>query len=467
MSWFFRNAESLRPSFEVVKSKVRFGGIVVQIILKYNSLRSMNYQLNTLSSGLRVLTVPMPNLESATLTVWVKTGSRNEEKRVNGISHFLEHMVFKGSKKRPSAKQISEAVDSIGGEFNAATSKDWTNFYIKARSGAIETAFDVLSDMVLNPLLDPKEIEREKGVIVEEIAMYEDTPMIKIGDVFEQLAFAGNPLGWDIAGTAKTVRGIKKDDFVSYRKEHYFADNIIVAAAGGITEKQVLEPVKKYFEFAHLGSGLGQNAAHPLGGTFQTGPQVKLHPQKKEQAHFILGFLGDGRGYKGRFVQGVLSAILGGGMSSRLFTEVRERRGLAYAVKTSVERYKETGYLGTYAGVDPKKIEEAIKVIVDQCFGLAEKRYKIGDKELKKAKEYLKGHLALALEDTKDVDSFFAEQALFLREIITPEAVYKKLDEVNIKDVLFEANRLFKKENMRLAIIGPYENKDKFVKIIK
>jgi len=425
----------------------------------------MNYKLHHLSSGLRVLTIPMPNLESATLTVWVKTGSRNEEKRVNGISHFLEHMVFKGSKKRPSAKQISEAVDSIGGEFNAATSKDWTNFYIKARSGVVETAFDVLSDMVLNPLLNPREIEREKGVIVEEIAMYEDTPMIKIGDVFEQTAFAGNSLGWDIAGTAASVKGTAKSDFVSYRNEHYYADNIIVVTAGGVTGETALALAKKYF--GDLRTKEIKDLRTEEFKVARKTSRVKLHPQKKEQAHFILGFLGDGRGYEGRFAQGVLAAILGGGMSSRLFTEVRERRGLAYAVKTSVERYKETGYLGTYAGVDPKKIEEAIKVIVDQCFGLAEKRYKIGDKELKKAKEYLKGHLALALEDTKDVDSFFAEQALFLREIITPEAVYKKLDEVNIKDVLFEANRLFKKENMRLAIIGPYENKDKFVKIIK
>ncbi|MFH1863986.1 MAG: pitrilysin family protein, partial [bacterium] len=414
----------------------------------------MNSKLQTLTSGLRVITIPMPNLESATVCVWIKTGSRNEEERTNGISHFLEHMVFKGSKKRPSAKAISEAVDAIGGEFNAATSKDWTNFYIKTQITHLETAFDVLSDMVLNPLLDLKEIEREKGVIVEEIAMYEDTPMIKIGDVFEQLAFAGNSLGWDIVGTAKTVRGIKKDDFVSYRNIHYHADNIIVVVAGGVTEKRVLELVKKYFEFAHPGSGIGQNAAHPLGGPFQNGPRVKLHPQKKEQAHFILGFLGDGRGYKGRFTQGVLSAILGGGMSSRLFTEVRERRGLAYAVRTSMDRYIDTGYLGTYVGVDPKKIEEAVKVIIDQCFGLAGKKYKISDKELKKAKEYLKGHLALALEDTKDVNAFFAEQALFLKEIITPDKVYKKIDAVSTKDVLFEANRLITKENMRLAVIG-------------
>ena len=425
----------------------------------------MNYKLRTLANELRVLTVPMPGMESVTVAVWVKTGSRDEEKKVNGISHFLEHMVFKGSGKRPSARKISEAVDAIGGEFNAATSKDWTNFYIKARSGSIETAFDVLSDMVLDPLLDPKEIEREKGVIIEEIAMYEDTPMLKIGDVFEQLAFAGNSLSWDIAGTPGSVKSIQKSDFLRYRELHYYADNIIVSVAGGVTEKKVLSLAKKYFsELSRIGSGI-ELRTEEFKAARKT-PRVKLHPQKKEQAHFILGFLGDGREYKGRYAQAVLSAILGGGMSSRLFTEVRERRGLAYAVRTSIGRYADTGYLGTYVGVDPKKIDEAVKVSIDQYFGLAEERYKISGRELKKAKEYLKGHLALALEDTKDVNSFFTEQALFVKEIVTPEEAYKKVDEVSIKDVIFEANRLFKKEKMYLAVIGPYKNKDKFVKII-
>ena len=426
----------------------------------------MNYNINTLPSGLRVLTVPMSGLESVTVTVWVKTGSRNEEKGVNGISHFLEHMVFKGSRRRPSAKAISEAVDSIGGEFNAATSKDWTNFYIKARSGAIETAFDVLSDMVLNPLLDSKEIERERGVIIEEIAMYEDTPIMRIGDIFEQLAFKGNSLGWDTIGTSKTVKSIKKDDFLRYRNSHYYADNIIIAVSGGVSSKKVNELAKKYF------SGLrkDKNSEKYLIKKFKVRKsegRVLLYPKKKEQAHFILGFIGDGRGYKNRFAQGVLSAILGGGMSSRLFTEVRERRGLAYAVRTGFDRYAETGYLGTYVGVDPKKIEEAVKVTIDQYFGLSQERYKISPKEHKKAKEYLKGHLALALEDTKDVNVYFAEQALFVKEIITPEKVYKKVDEVSIEDVICEAKRLIKKDSMRLAVVGPYKNKSKFVKLLK
>src|SRR3989304_3957188 len=220
----------------------------------------MKYYLSKLPNGLRILSVPMPTLESATVTVWVKTGSRMEEARVNGISHFLEHMVFKGSKKRPSAKEIAEAVDAIGGEF------------------------DVLSDMVLNPILPEAEIEREKGVIVEEIRMYEDTPMIRIGDVFEELIFSGNPLGWDIAGSEKTVMGIGKSDFLRYRKMHYYPENMLVTVAGGIKEKDVMKLAKVYF-----GGLKTQWSKHDKIEEFkakQIKPQVRLHPKKKEQAHF-------------------------------------------------------------------------------------------------------------------------------------------------------------------------------------
>ncbi|MEK7061428.1 MAG: pitrilysin family protein [Patescibacteria group bacterium] len=431
----------------------------------------MNYKLHTLSSGLRVLTVPMLNLESATVAVWVKTGSRNEGERVGGISHFLEHMVFKGSKKRPSAKQISGAVDSIGGEFNAATSKDWTSFYIKTSINNIETAFDVLSDMVLDPLLKEEEIEREKGTIIQEIAMYEDTPTAKIGEVFENVIFAGSSLARDTAGTAESVKRIAKNDFLRYRKRHYYPENMLISIAGGVSEIKVLELVKKYFEFAHLGGGFG----HPRGVSFvtnvfepeQTKPQIILKTKKEEQAHFILGFLADGRNYKGRYAQGLLSAILGGSMSSRLWIEVRERRGLAYAVRTSIDRYTDTGYLGTYAGVDPVKVDEAIKVILDELRKITNHQSPITSHELKDFKEFLKGHFALALEETKDVSSFFADQVLFMDEILTPEEIFKKVDSVTLEEVNYEAKRLFIPSRLNLAIIGDYNNEAKFEKLLK
>lgn len=425
----------------------------------------MQYKINKLQNGLRVLTVPMPGLESVTVTVWVKTGSRNEQKSINGISHFLEHMVFKGGKKRPGAKLISEAVDSIGGEFNAATNKDWTNFYIKARPKNLETAMDVLSDMVLTPILDKEEIEREKGTIVQELNMYEDNPMMKIGDVFEELMFAGNSLSWDVGGKEKTVRNTFRDDFVRYREMYYYPENMLVSISGGVTRETAINMAKIYF-----GNFKSKPKIHFKGQAFkatQKKPQLKLKTKKNEQAHFILGFLADGRNYKNKYVQSVLSSILGGGMSSRLFIEVRERRGLAYAVKNFTDRYQDTGYIATYAGVDPKKVEEAISIVLDQCYGLASGKFPITAKEFSKAKEYLKGHLALGLEDTQAVGEFFAFQDLFSDIVRTPNDIYKKIDEVTIKDVVAEAKRLFVRSHLNLAVIGPYTKANKFEKLLK
>lgn len=425
----------------------------------------MNYKLHKLSNGLRVLISPLSGLESATVTVWVKTGSRFEEKRVNGISHFLEHMVFKGSIKRPTARAISTAVDSIGGEFNAATSKDWTNFYIKSSASNIETAMDVLSDMVFNPLLEPEEIEREKGTIIQELAMYEDTPTIKIHDVFEELVFSGNSLSWDIGGSAESVKRITKEDFEEYRNKHYLSENILISVSGGISEEKALKLVEKYF-----GLNLPQSGEIVEADKFEANqkePRIKIKNKKVEQSHFVLGFLSDGRGYPGRFAQSVLSTLLVGPMSSRIFIEVRERRGLAYAVKPAGSRFDEVGYFGVYAGVNLEKCEEAIKVILDQLYGLSSGKYPITPDELKKTKEYIKGHIALSLEDTQAVGDFFAEQALFLDEILTPNDVYNRIDMVTAYDVVKEAERIFLKNNLNLAIIGPYKNEKFFVELLK
>jgi predicted Zn-dependent peptidase len=423
----------------------------------------MDFKLQKLDNGLRILTVPMPGLESATITVWVKTGSRFEEKRINGISHFLEHMVFKGSIKRPSAKEISQAVDAIGGEFNAATSKDWTNFYIKSRAGNLEIAMDVLSDMVLNPLLKAEEVEREKGTIIQELAMYDDTPMIKIQDVFEGLIFDGSSLGWDVGGDKESVSRVKREDFIKYRNTHYHSDQMLVSISGGINESEVLKLAEKYLSELKRENNGNKIEKFEAG---QNHPKFKLKNKKVEQAHLILGFLSEGRGYKERFAQSVLSTILSGPMSSRLFLEVRERRGLAYAVKPSSDKFEEVGYLGVYAGVALDKSEEAIKVILDQIYGLADGKYPIGQKELEKTKEYIKGHIALSLEDTLVAGDFFAEQELFLKETLKPEDIYKEIDKVTVEDVLVEAKKIFIKDRLNLAIIGPYTNADKFEKII-
>ncbi|MBU0777240.1 insulinase family protein [Patescibacteria group bacterium] len=392
----------------------------------------------------------------------MKTGSRNETKQIGGLSHFLEHMVFKGSKKRPSAKEIAVVIDSIGGEFNAGTSKEWTNFYIKAHNEALPTAFDVLSDMVLNPLLKPEDIEREKGVILEELAMYEDTPMFKIGDVFENLIYKNSSLGRDIIGTRDSIKGVKRADFDRYRKIHYGIDNILITVAGGAKEKDIMKLAEKYF-------GSLKNNNKETAKKYkkdQKKPRVLLYPKKKEQGHFILGFLAGQMGNKDRFTESVLSVILGGGMSSRLFTEVREKRGLAYLVKTSIDRYVDTGYIGTYAGVDIKRIDEAIKVVLSEHYQIASGKNIISSNELKKAKEYIKGHLALSLEDTRAVGSFFGLKELLLGKIDTPEDVFKGIDGVTINDVLRVAKEFFVPERLNLAIIGPYKDQKRFEKLV-
>lgn len=423
----------------------------------------MQYVKGILNNRLRVITVPMPSLESVTVSIWAKTGSRNETSKNNGISHFLEHMFFKGTKNRPTAKQIAEEIDQIGGVQNAGTSKEYTQYYIKCRADRIEVAFDLLSDMTLNSLLAREEIEREKGTIIEEIRMYEDTPMISIGEVFESVIYEGNSLGMNIAGTEKTVSEMKRSDFVDYRSNFYTPENMILTIAGGVTEKQTLELAEKYF------SKLIKSTTKPAFNKFtarQVEPKIKLHNKKKEQTHVILGFLADGKNYKGKYAQTILSAILGGGMSSRMFTEVRERRGLAYSIRTSMDRYIDSGYIGTYAGLDTKRAVEAVKVMLEEHHKILNSKFLVSNAELLKAKEFLKGHLALSLEDTSDVSSFFGDQELFSDKVLTPEEVFKKIDKVTMDEVNFEAKRLFVPERLNLAIIGPYEDDEKFKKLL-
>lgn len=422
----------------------------------------MRYFIEKLNNHLNLMVVPIKNAPSVTLTVWVKTGSRNEDLKLNGISHFLEHMMFKGTKKRPNAKIISQEIDAMGAVNNASTSKEWTNYYIKCRSSQIEQSFDILSDMLLGSLIDSSEIEREKGTIIEEIKMYEDAPMMKIGDVFEQLIYKGSSLERDIAGTRKTVSELKRNDFLDYKAKHYFASNILVSVVGGVTKENAIKLAEKYFYNVKDGKKPPRVSDYNFSYTKKT-PSILLDGQEKSQAHIMLGFLADGKGYEHKIAQSLLATLLGSGMSSRLFIEVRERRGLAYAVRTSMDRYTDTGFLGTYAGLETKKAAEAIKIMVDEHLKIKNKQKPIEKEELTKAKEYLKGHLSLSLEDTSDVSSFFADQFISeQKEILTPDELFKKIDAVTIDDLYTQAQRIFVPERLNLAIIGPFKSKSEF-----
>ena len=422
----------------------------------------MKFQRSVLGNGLRILTIPMPSFESVTVLVMVNAGSRFETKRNNGISHFLEHMAFKGTKKRPSAIEISSLIDGIGGEFNAFTGKETTGFYIKSSSNHLDLSLDVLSDMLNNSLLNPKEIDKERGVILEEINLYEDTPARKIGDIYERLLYGDTPMGWDIAGEKDVIKKIQKEDFLSYMKSLYSADNITVVVAGGINSKKATELIEKYFgkmsKFATL--------RYKKVVEDQKKPKVFLKQKKTEQAHIMIGFRTVPLEHKDHYALSVLSAVLGGGMSSRLFHEVREKRGLAYYVRTSSDHYTDCGSLVSTAGVDPKRVDEAVAVIVEQYHGISNFKFPISNEELKKAKEFLKGHFVLELEDSRAVAGFYGSQELLEKKIDSPEEIIEKIKKVTLEEVQAAAKRYFVNNGLNLAAIGNFADGQRFEKLL-
>lgn len=420
----------------------------------------MKYQKTILKNGLTVVEVPSSDAESVVVDFFVKTGSRSESEKENGISHFLEHFLFKGTEKYPSALAISELVDAIGGEMNANTGKEHTQYYIKAASKHLPLIFEVLTDMIQNPLLDSSELEREKGVIVEEINMYKDTPMYEIENVLERVMWPKDALGRDIAGSKETVTKFTRDMFLNYIHRHYQGSNMILGISGKYSSKQLWQLIhKKWNDFPKKSSSGWEKVKDK-----QNTPRFKMQFKQTEQAHFALGFKGFAYGDKRNTAQSVLSALLGGGMSSRLFTEVREKRGLGYYVRASGSAYQDTGVFGINSGVQIDKIEEALKVILFELEKI--KAEEISKRELLKAKEYLKGKTVLALEDNQTRLDWFLESVAFKPKVYTPIEVFKKIDSVTAGDVKKVANELFNKKKMSLAVIGPYKNEKIFHKFL-
>jgi len=421
----------------------------------------MKFSKRILANGLTVIEIPSHDAESVVVDFFVKTGSRSESAKENGISHFLEHFLFKGSKKHPSALAISSLIDSIGGEMNANTGKEHTQYYIKAASKHLSLIFEVLTDMIQNPLLDPEELEKEKGVIVEEINMYKDTPMYEIENVLERTMWPRDTLGRDIAGTKETVVKFNQKMFLDYINRHYQTPNMILGVSGKYDSSQLQKLIQKHWLKHPKKKFHGWQRAKD----HQTSPRLRVEFKKTEQAHLALGYKGFAYGDKRNTAQTVLSAILGGGMSSRLFTEVREKRGLAYYVRASGSNYQDTGVFNIGAGVQIGKIEEAIKVIKFQLEKIC--KIKVEESELKKAKEYLKGRSILALEDNQVRLDWFLEHAAFYPKIQTPSEVFKKIDAVTSGDVGSVARKLFQNKNLTLAVIGPYKSDERFKKILK
>jgi predicted Zn-dependent peptidase len=423
----------------------------------------MKYTKKILPNGLRVLLIPMPAMESATVLVMAGAGSRYETRQNSGISHFLEHMAFKGTERRPNAMAISSLIDGMGGEFNAFTGKETTGYYIKSAKSRIETSLDLLSDMLMHSKFDPAEIEKEKGVIIEEINLYEDMPARKLGDIYEQLLYGDTPMGWDIAGNKDVIRAITRDDFVKYMAELYSASNLTVVVAGGIDEDETFGLVEKYFG----GMEKFETKKHDLVKDEQNGPAVLIKEKQTEQIHIALGVRTVSIASQKRYPLSLLSAILGGGMSSRLFHEVREKRGLAYYVRSSSDEYADVGSFVSTAGIDPKRVIEAVEVMVAEYAKVAQGQMRLTDEELSKAKEYLKGHLVLDLEDSRSVAGFYAHQELLEEVIENPDDVIAAIDKVTKDDVEGVGKEFFKEQTLNLALIGKFEDRQKLEALLK
>lgn len=420
------------------------------------------FRKTTLRNGLRIITIPQKSSQAVTVLILVGTGSKCETKKINGISHFLEHMMFKGTKKRPTPIGVAESLDKIGGIYNAFTGQDFTGYFAKVETSQFELAFDWVSDIFLNSLLPQKEIEKEKKVIIEEINMIYDHPMGYIGEVlWPRLLYGNQPAGWDIAGTKESIKGITRNSLINYRQKQYVPSNTILCIAGNFNKQKSKKLIQEYF--AKVAEGSPNQKPKVI--EKQKSPKCLLEYRKTDQSHLYLGVRGYNVFHPQRYTQDILGIILGGMMSSRLFVEVREKLGLAYYIKTEVETNPNTGFFATRAGVDNKRIEKAISAILKEYRKISQK--KVSKDELKKAKNYIKGQTALTLETSDAQASFYSLQELFKKEILTPEEIYKKIDKITQNDILKIAKDIFRLGKLNLALIGPFKDKNKFQKLLK
>ncbi|MCR4280236.1 MAG: insulinase family protein [Candidatus Komeilibacteria bacterium] len=409
----------------------------------------------------QVILAPRQETEAATLLVGFRVGSRHEQEATNGISHFIEHLFFKGSKKRPNTRVISQELDGVGANFNAFTSKERTAYYIKIPKQKLELAFDILSDMLFAGLFKKSEIERERGVIIEEIKMYEDTPIYHIETILEMAVYEGHPLARDIAGPIKNIATLSRQEILAYKKRYYRADNMFIAVAGNFSEKKVRQWLRQYFD-----RSFGKHPEIVTDKNFaidQAQSRVKLQFKQTDQSQLAIGFPAVGEIDPKYYHQLLLANILGGNMSSRLFTSVRERRGLAYTVRASLDEHPDVTNFCIRAGVANTKIEEAYKVIMSELRKM--KKELVPKAELTKAKENLKGRLALALEDSEDQASWLMHLLMTRGHLATVAEVREKIDAVTAAQIKKAAHEIFRPDRLSLAVIGPFKSKQKFQKL--
>jgi predicted Zn-dependent peptidase len=416
------------------------------------------FERTRLGNGVRVLTAPMEHAQSVACFVMLAAGSRYETAETNGIAHFAEHMFFKGTERRPTARAIAGEIDGIGGEFNAFTGKELTGYYVKCAAESRDVALDVLVDMLRNSRFEQEEIEREKGVIVEEMNMYFDTPRDYIGGVYESLLYGDQPLGWDIIGRKETVRAATRDTFASYLDRWYRPERMVVGLGGRVGDGLLdrLEGLLGDVEARETGSA--EAVVLP-----ENGQRVKVHTKQSDQAHLVLGARSYQLGHPDRYALQLVATVLGGGMSSRLFTEVRERRGLAYYVFGSNSSYTDAGSLHAQAGVDINRIDEAVTTIVEELRKMAGEP--VPAEELEKARSYAKGRFVLQLESPHGLIVFGLRREVLLGKAEEPEDVLAGLDAVTAEDVQRVAADILG-GRLHLAVIGPFDDADRFEQLL-
>ena len=416
------------------------------------------FERRTLPNGLRVLTAPLQHAQSVSCFVMLAAGSRYETAETNGIAHFAEHMFFKGTERRPTSRDIAGEIDAIGGEFNAFTGKEYTGYYVRCAAETRDTALDVLVDMLRHSKFDPEEIEREKGVIVEEMNMYFDTPRDFIGGVYENLLYGDQPLGWDIIGRKETVRGATRETFTDYVDRWYRPERMVVGVGGRIGEGLLPRVEELLGDLEPRETGAPAPLELPPNGS-----RVIVHTKASDQAHLILGVRSRPLVDPDRYVLQLLATVLGGGMSSRLFTEVRERRGLAYYVFATNHAYTEAGSLHAQSGVDINRIDDAVSTIVDQFRLLASEP--VPADELEKARSFAKGRFVLQLESPHGQIMFGLRREVLEGEATEPADVLAALDAVTAEDVQRVAQGVLE-SGFRLAVIGPFDDPDRFERLL-
>ena len=420
----------------------------------------MKFEKKTFKNGLRSIVAPMRDTEAMTLLVLFGTGSKYETKRLNGISHFLEHLFFKGTKSRPRAGQVNLELDRLGAESNAFTSKEYTGYYVKASAKHFDAALDIVSDILLEPLFNAEEIEKERGVILQELSMYEDDPRRQSYEIFESLLYGDQPAGWDTGGYPETVKNIKRDDIVHYKESHYLTSNAVVTVAGNVDSAKTFAKIDKAFKKMSQGQKIEKSKVIEM----QTGPQVKFKKKDVDQTHIRLGVRSYDMFDERRYALTLLNTIIGGNWSSRLFMELREKLGLTYYVRSMVEQYTDTGYLIAAAGVPHQSLPKVAEKIVEIFKDARDKG--VSDTEIKFAKEYIRGSMSLAFEATDEVTMYLAPQEIFYNKIMTPADALAKIEKLKKADVMKVARDVFRGDMLNLAAISPGENPKTFQKIL-